>query len=63
MPNIKTYFSIRQIEAGTNLKVLQEVLGHSDIRTTIDICAEATEELKQKEFEKYNTCINRYMYK
>lgn len=47
-------FTTRQVEAGTNLKVLQEVLGHSDIRTTMDIYAEATEDLKQKEFEKYN---------
>lgn len=55
---LRNTFTTRQIEAGTNLKVLQEVLGHSDIRTTMDIYAEATEEFKQKEFEKFNEYIN-----
>ena len=30
----------------TNLKVIQSVMGHKDIQTTMDIYAEATEEKK-----------------
>ena len=54
-------FTTRQIEAGTNLKVLQDVLGHTDIRTTMNIYAEATDDLKQQEFEKYQSYIDQVM--
>ena len=36
-------------EAGVNLKVMQEILGHADAETTMDIYAEATKELKKSE--------------
>lgn len=35
-------------ENETNLKVIQEVMGHADIKTTMDIYAEATEEKKKE---------------
>ena len=38
------------IESGINLKVVQDVLGHSDISTTMDIYAFVTKDLKVKEF-------------
>ena len=41
------------VEAGTNMKAMQEILGHSDISTTMNIYAEASEELKEKEMEKF----------
>ena len=41
------------VEAGTNMKAMQEILGHSDISTTMNIYAEATKELKEKEMEKF----------
>lgn len=56
-------FTTRQVEAGTNLKVLQDVLGHADVRTTMNVYAEATEDLKQKEFEKYNLYLNKAINK
>lgn len=31
---------------------MQEILGHSDISTTMNIYAEATQELKEKEMKK-----------
>ncbi|EHG14823.1 hypothetical protein HMPREF9682_00228 [Streptococcus intermedius F0395] len=37
------------VETGTNMKAMQEILGHSDISTTMNIYAEATKELKEKE--------------
>ena len=35
-----------------NTKVMQEVLGHKDIQTTMNIYVDAQDELKQKEMEK-----------
>ena len=43
-------------EAGVNIKAMQEILGHADAETTMNIYAEATKDLKQSElinFEAY----------
>lgn len=45
-------FTTRLCEAGVNLKVIQDTLGHADIETTMEIYADATKDLKQKEFGK-----------
>ncbi len=45
-------FTTRLCEAGVNLKVIQDTLGHADIETTMQIYADATKDLKQKEFGK-----------
>ena len=37
-------------EAGVNIKVIQELCGHSSSDVTLDIYAAATKELKQREF-------------
>lgn len=42
-------FATRLYEEGVNMKVIQDVLGHSDIGTTMNIYADATRELKTKE--------------
>lgn len=39
----------RLCEAGVNLKVVQDVLGHADISTTMNIYTDATKEFKKKE--------------
>ena len=39
-------------ENETNLKVIQSVMGHKDIQTTMDVYAEATEQKKQESFER-----------
>lgn len=44
-------FTTRMVEAGINIKVIQDALGHSDISTTMNIYADATKELKKSEFE------------
>lgn len=44
-------FATRLCEAKSNLKVIQSVMGHRNIETTMDIYAEATEEKKQETFE------------
>ena len=44
-------FTTRMCEAGVNVKVIQDILGHQDISITLNIYADVTKELKQKEFE------------
>ncbi len=39
-------FTTRMCESGMNVKVVQDVLGHSDIRTTLDVYAHITKELQ-----------------
>lgn len=43
-------FTTRMYEAGVNVKVIQDTLGHADIATTLNIYADVTKELKQTEF-------------
>ena len=38
-------------EAGVNVKVIQDTLGHADISTTLNIYADVTKDLKKSEFE------------
>lgn len=50
-------FTTRLIESGMNIKVIQEALGHSDIRTTLNIYADVTKELKQQQFASFEDFI------
>lgn len=50
--NLRHTFCTRLCEKETNLKVIQSVMGHKDIQTTMDIYAEATEEKKLESFER-----------
>lgn len=43
-------FTTRMCEAGVNVKVIQETLGHADVSTTLNIYADATKDLKKNEF-------------
>ena len=47
----KYSFTTRMCEAGVNIKVIQDALGHSDISTTLNIYADVTKELRKSEFE------------
>lgn len=38
-------------EAGVNVKVIQDTLGHKDISTTLNIYTDVTKELKRAEFD------------
>ena len=42
---------MRMVEAGVNVKVIQDTLGHKDIQTTLNIYADVTKELRKSEFE------------
>ena len=48
--SLRHTFTTRLCENGVNVKVIQDVLGHSDFKTTMDIYTDVTKELKQKEF-------------
>lgn len=46
--HIRHTFCTRFCESETNLKVIQSIMGHANIETTMDIYAEATELKKQE---------------
>lgn len=48
--NLRHTFCTRMCENETNLKVIQEIMGHADITTTMDIYNEATREKKRESF-------------
>ncbi len=47
-------FCTRLCENETNIKVIQSVMGHKDIQTTLDIYAEVTERKRQEVFKELN---------
>lgn len=49
--HLRHTFCTRLCENETNLKVIQSIMGHKNIQTTMDIYAEATEKKKQESFE------------
>lgn len=48
--NLRHTFCTRFCENETNIKVIQEIMGHADIETTMNIYAEATKEKKKEAF-------------
>lgn len=48
--SLRHTFCTRFCENETNLKVIQEIMGHADIETTLNVYAEATMEKKQESF-------------
>lgn len=48
----------RLCESGVNARFLMEMLGHSDIRTTMNIYLDVTKEFKASELEKFENYMN-----
>ncbi len=56
--SLRHTFTTRMCEAGVNIKAMQDILGHADAETTMNIYAEATSDFKRSEminFEEYFT--------
>ena len=49
--HLRHTFCTRYCEIETNLKVIQTVMGHADISTTMDVYAECTNEKKKESFD------------
>lgn len=49
--SLRHTFTTRMCEAGVNVKVIQDTLGHKDIATTLNIYADVTKELKKDAFD------------
>ena len=46
--NLRHTFATRLCESGMNIKLIQDILGHSDISTTMDIYTYVTQETRQQ---------------
>jgi site-specific recombinase XerD len=44
-------------ESGINVKVIQDILGHADIGTTMDIYVDVTKEIKDREIAAYESYL------
>ncbi len=51
----------RLCEAGINMKVIQDFLGHADIRTTMNIYTDATKDFKSKEIGRFSDFLAQKM--
>ena len=52
-------FTTRLVESGMNVKVIQNVLGHSDIQTTLNIYADVTRDMKNQQFNQLEDFISK----
>lgn len=53
--NLRHTFATRLCESGINLKVIQDVLGHADVKTTMNIYVDVTKEMKKKEIASFSS--------
>ncbi len=58
--SLRHTFTTRMCEAGVNIKAMQNILGHADAETTMNIYAEATKDLKRTELTNFDEYFNRY---
>ena len=53
--HLRHTFCTRLCENETNLKVIQSIMGHRSIETTMDIYAEATDQKKRESFDRISS--------
>jgi integrase len=51
--SLRHTFTTRMCEAGVNVKVIQDTLGHADISTTLNIYADVTKDLIVNDIDFY----------
>lgn len=52
-------FATRLCESGVNLKAIQDMLGHVDVSTTMNIYVDAMNDMKKKEMAAYSKYITK----
>ena len=57
--SLRHTFATRMCEAGMNLKAMQDILGHADYTTTMNIYTDATEELKESEISELDEFLKK----
>ncbi len=57
--SLRHTFTTRLVEEGVNIKVIQDVLGHKDVETTLNIYTDVTKELKLREFGNLQKKMNK----
>lgn len=61
--SLRHTYTTRLAEVGVNLKVVQNVLGHADFSTIMNIYTTVTKELKQRKFDSLQQKINMQKHK
>ena len=56
--SLRHTFTTRMCEAGVNIKAMQDILGHADVETTLQIYADATKEMKRAELINFDDYFN-----
>ena len=56
--NLRHTFATRLCEADMNLKVIQDVLGHKEVKTTLEIYTHVTEAKKRQEVNSLETMFS-----
>lgn len=51
-------FTTRMCEAGVNIKIIQDTLGHADVSTTLNIYADVTKDFRRSEFAAFEELLN-----
>lgn len=56
--SLRHTFATRMCEKGVNIKVIQDVMGHTDIATTMNIYTDATRDMKTRAFKTLNDVLS-----
>lgn len=57
--SLRHTYTTRLVEAGVNIKVIQQVLGHKEVSTTLDIYTDVTKEFMKQEFTQFEELLQK----